>query len=429
MSDILDNILQGASPSIDQIVRDLGDRLPLLHELEATPQDPEWHAEGNVLIHTGMVLNEAYELLATELRDISPERRAALILGAALHDIAKPLTTREREIDGRVRVVSPRHEPRGRSYIALQLAGALPYSVLDQAMAMTGYHNAPKLLVVRNKSAGDYRRLSRLVDMELVYWLEVADMRGRECIDKEEQLEHLEMFRLFASEYDCWQSSHENPWTPEIREALSTYPAATLDLVMASALNDHEEGKISTPEEAIARSYSYRDEYPELVVTVGLSGSGKTTWIGKQLGDHQVISLDEIRSSLSRREDQQNNSKVLRMAREELREHLRAKKRVVWDATSLRTDFRRAIVDLAKDYRALVTIVAFHCSQEELARRNKTRPNPVPSAARLKQLTSTQWPEISEAHRFLDVDGHGRLLAAHGCPGGLPYDLEGPDDD
>lgn len=424
MSEFIDKLLGGASPSMEDFVRELGGHLPLLHQLEGTPQDSEWHAEGNVLIHTGMVLDETYKLLDSDLRGLSSDPRAALILAAALHDLAKPLTTREREIDGRMRVVSPRHEERGRSCMALQLAGVVPHAILEQAMAMTGYHNAPKLLAVRNKGAGHYHRLARLVDLEQVYWLEVADMRGRTCVDKAQQLEHLEIFQMFAKEYGYWQAGDKGLWQDQIHSALGDYPDATLDLVMAHAHRDYEAGDISTPEEAIAKSYGYRDSYPEVVVTVGLSGSGKTTWIRKHLDDHEVVSLDDIRASLSRREDQQNNSKVLRIAKESLREHLRARRKVVWDATSLRKDFRSAIVDLAEDYGALVTLVAFHCPSDELAKRNKTRTNPVKASARLKQSTNTQWPERSEAHRFLNVDAEGELLAAEGCYGGLPYGLE-----
>tara|TARA_R110002096_G_scaffold239101_1_gene430700 strand:- start:60350 stop:60637 length:288 start_codon:yes stop_codon:yes gene_type:complete len=95
MTGIIKEIIGGASPSMDEIVTQLGDTLPLLHDLQPTPQDAEWHAEGNVLIHTTMVLEETYALLATELPGICPKRRAALVLEAALHDIAKPLTTRD----------------------------------------------------------------------------------------------------------------------------------------------------------------------------------------------------------------------------------------------------------------------------------------------------------------------------------------------
>jgi hypothetical protein len=62
-----------------------------------------------VHIHTGMVLNETYKILPTEATHLDPQRRLSLILGALLHDIYKPITTQEQEIEGKIRLVAPQH--------------------------------------------------------------------------------------------------------------------------------------------------------------------------------------------------------------------------------------------------------------------------------------------------------------------------------
>ena len=46
-------------PDLPGLVAAWSGVLPLLTELEVTPQDPEWHGEGSVAVHTGMVLAEA----------------------------------------------------------------------------------------------------------------------------------------------------------------------------------------------------------------------------------------------------------------------------------------------------------------------------------------------------------------------------------
>jgi hypothetical protein len=46
---------QDVSPNIDECVAVLGHLLPALKLLKDTPQDLEWHAEGDVHIHTGIV--------------------------------------------------------------------------------------------------------------------------------------------------------------------------------------------------------------------------------------------------------------------------------------------------------------------------------------------------------------------------------------
>lgn len=50
----LTEFLQGATPNIDEFVAELGDRLTPLKEYQSTPQDLEWHAEGDVHIHVGV---------------------------------------------------------------------------------------------------------------------------------------------------------------------------------------------------------------------------------------------------------------------------------------------------------------------------------------------------------------------------------------
>ena len=76
----------------------LRDLLPELYRLDGVPQDPRYHPEGDVLVHT----LRAVRLLPTE-----PERRLAWAV--LLHDLGKAETTRE--IDGRLRALG--HDRRG----------------------------------------------------------------------------------------------------------------------------------------------------------------------------------------------------------------------------------------------------------------------------------------------------------------------------
>jgi tRNA nucleotidyltransferase (CCA-adding enzyme) len=76
-----------------------------MEPLYDTPQDAEWHPEGNVWIHTLMVIDKARELNG----DLDRPRLAAIMLGAVCHDLGKPATTAV--IDGRVK--SPNHEAMG----------------------------------------------------------------------------------------------------------------------------------------------------------------------------------------------------------------------------------------------------------------------------------------------------------------------------
>jgi tRNA nucleotidyltransferase (CCA-adding enzyme) len=86
-------LLQSRRPSMGLwAARELGitEKLwPEIHALIDCPQDPVAHPEGDVFIHTGMVLDEARKLID----DLPRPKQIAVMLGALCHDFAKPYTT------------------------------------------------------------------------------------------------------------------------------------------------------------------------------------------------------------------------------------------------------------------------------------------------------------------------------------------------
>lgn len=416
--DFLTAVLEGATPDIDEFIAKLGDRMPLLREYESTPQDREWHAEGNVYIHVGMVLDEAYKILATEATHLDKQRRLCLILGALLHDITKPVTTKNLEIQGMMRTVAPKHASKGRSYLAPKLMGlGLSYDVVETTLGLVGYHHDPKQLVTQERAAGKYKRIARLADPELLYWLELADIRGRECIDKQQQLNYVEMYCLFAREYQAWSrfGTEYRAWQAFFNRELADWDKDTKDLIFSKAIARWEAGEIFSPESEIARSYSYRNSFPRVVVTFGVSGSGKSTWIKKHLPDYKVVSLDDLRQQIAKsRSDQSCNSEVVRLAKEQLKSLLRTHSKIVWDATNIRKDFRQQVINLSRDYGALVTLAVFHCPEDIYVKRNQQRRHKIPEDVLLRQIEQTEFPELDEGDRILIIDERGNILARYG---------------
>ncbi len=414
----LESLKTDGTPGIDECVKHLGERLPLLLKLKDTEQDPEWHAEGNVHIHTDMVLDELYILLERDALHINGEARQALVLAALLHDIGKPVCTKRREINDIVRVVSPGHEDQGRSYLAYKLMGTgLSYFVIKTVLGLIGEHHMPKLLVVRDKPIGDYLSLARRAECELLYYLELADMSGRHCPDKSKQLEYLELFKMFCMEYQVWKPKEAacypgyQDWQAHLLRELSDFDVDTIDLIYGNAVRDRESGLISTVSEAVARSFQYRDSFPQLVVMCGPSGSGKTRWIQNHLSGYDVVSLDNIRQEIcGDRTSQKMRGQVMQEAKSQLKHHLRSKNRVVWDATNLRKDFRAQICALGFSYQALVTLVILQQEEAAYFEGNEKRSRSVPKDILQRQLDSLQWPTVDEAHRSLTV---GKGLTHH----------------
>ena len=115
---------------------------PELLPLEATPQDPGWHPEGDVWAHTLQVVDEAAALL-DDLGDDRP-RQLAVMLGALCHDLGKPATTRFE--DGRIR--SRGHEEAGLPPTTSLLDRwsvhtLLGYDVRAQVLALVAHHLKP----------------------------------------------------------------------------------------------------------------------------------------------------------------------------------------------------------------------------------------------------------------------------------------------
>jgi tRNA nucleotidyltransferase (CCA-adding enzyme) len=87
------------------------DHFPEIKALIGTPQDPDWHPEGDVFIHTGHSCDAMARL--PEWLAADPESRLVYMLAILAHDFGKPATTRQAVKDGRSRIVSPGHDALG----------------------------------------------------------------------------------------------------------------------------------------------------------------------------------------------------------------------------------------------------------------------------------------------------------------------------
>jgi tRNA nucleotidyltransferase (CCA-adding enzyme) len=153
---------------------------PELVPLASTPQDPEWHPEGDVWTHTLQVVDEARTLLEG-LEDDRP-RQLTVMLGALCHDLGKPATTRFEE--GRVR--SRGHEEAGLPPTAALLDRwnvftRQGYDVRAQVLALVAQHLKPGQLYDDRErvSDGAIRRLARKCEPDLLYRVARADCLGR----------------------------------------------------------------------------------------------------------------------------------------------------------------------------------------------------------------------------------------------------------
>jgi tRNA nucleotidyltransferase (CCA-adding enzyme) len=175
-------LLRAQSPSIGlKWLLDLGAIDQLFPEIKAlieVPQDPEWHPEGDVFVHTQLVIDRARELID----DLPYPRQVTVMLAALVHDFGKPATTEF--IDGRLR--SRGHEEAGveptLSFLdRLNIHTLDGYDVRKQVVALVRDHLKPGEYFKRRDEVGDsaFRRLARKCELDLLYRVAKADSLGR----------------------------------------------------------------------------------------------------------------------------------------------------------------------------------------------------------------------------------------------------------
>jgi tRNA nucleotidyltransferase (CCA-adding enzyme) len=128
---------------------------PELAALDGTPQDPEWHPEGDVFVHTCHCCDALAELPEWQAADVVT--RQVLMFAVLAHDFAKPQTTHTAEREGRMRVVSPGHEEQGGPLAETFLSRlSSPNEIKERVVPLVQHHLA-HLQMVSDRSV---RRLA-----------------------------------------------------------------------------------------------------------------------------------------------------------------------------------------------------------------------------------------------------------------------------
>jgi tRNA nucleotidyltransferase (CCA-adding enzyme) len=142
---------ESAVPSAALRVDGLIEEIPEHAALAGTPQDPAWHPEGDVLVHSLWAADLAAR--HAEREGLSPDLRERLVLAALWHDIGKPDTTQPRK----GRITSYGHAERG-AEIARDLGRRLELppelvravaEIIATHMAHVGVQGAPSAKAVR----------------------------------------------------------------------------------------------------------------------------------------------------------------------------------------------------------------------------------------------------------------------------------------
>lgn len=344
-----------------------------LQALDGVPQEPAFHAEGDVLIHTRMV---AEALLALPAWRALPADAQALLFAAALfHDIAKPACT---VVEPGGRIASPRHAQVGEGYARFELwsnatrYNSIPFWQREQISGLVRHHGLPLWFWDRAQQERAVITASHTARLDWVALLAEADVRGRICDDRAELLQRIELFRAFCVEQNCYTGARQ-------------------------FANDHSRFQYFRNESRSPDYAAYDDTQFEVVLMSGLPGAGKDTWIARHLSEHAVISLDRIRQARAI-DPAESQGQVVREAREQARALLRRKQPFVWNATNTTRMLRSQLVELFASYGARVRIVYVEWPFDTLFERNRRHADAVPEQIIRRLAAKLDPPNRIEAH-------------------------------
>ncbi len=175
------HLLNDDKPSIylDGLLKDGElDKYPfsMIKDLQSVDQNPKFHPEGNVFIHTMMVVDEG-----AKNREKSNEKRA-FMWTLLLHDIGKKPTTQVRK----GRLTSYNHESVG----ADMTKEFLTYfneeeSFISKVTALVRWH-MQSLFVTKNMKFQNIRSMLEDVDINEIVLVSLSDRLGRGKLDSTE---------------------------------------------------------------------------------------------------------------------------------------------------------------------------------------------------------------------------------------------------
>jgi putative nucleotidyltransferase with HDIG domain len=324
----------------------------IIRDLEKISQNPKYHGEGNVYIHTKNVCNELLTL--SEWQELSNKEKVILYLAALFHDIGKISCTKIENGE----IVSPKHAVKGAKvfreivYKEYSQIFIIDFKTREQIVALIKYHGLPLNFMDKENIEYTLIKTSECLDMRLLYLLSKADLLGRECSDKDELLSKIEYFKDYSIELKCYYSRKK------FKNAYTRFK--------------YFNSKNIWPDDEVFDITTF-----EVIVVVGLPLAGKDTYINENLSHLNIISLDDIREEfkVSSRDD---SSKIAMIAKERAKGYLRVKQPFVWNATNIIYDTRKKLCDLFSAYGAKVKFIYIEAPYKELISRNRIRSRSVP---------------------------------------------------
>jgi predicted kinase len=361
--------LPGATPDFEGCL----ELIPALRLLAKTPQDPFYHAEGDVWTHTKMVVESLIN--STPYAGATPAERFTLFYAALLHDISKPATTVIDEVTGKIG--QPGHSRRGAIDTRLLLwRSGVSFEQRETICRIISVHQVPFFALKGDNSGKLTDYLINELSWQMPLWMLIAvaraDMEGRSFVHKQGCLDDIDLFTLMAEEKSCLK-----------------LPSVFADNYTRAR---YFRGANVLPEYAL-----YREKVGSQVTMMsGMPASGKDTWVRQNAKGLAVVSFDDAREELKLAHGK-NEGMVAHKAFDMAKDLLRKGEPFVWNSTHLSAQMRKKTLDLLYAYDADVNIVYLEQSEKTVLSRNTCRDSSLNNKDLIKMLFKWEVPLPTEA--------------------------------
>lgn len=347
--------------------------IPLLAPLATTPQDPRYHAEGDVWTHTRMVVEAL--CAGSVYAAAGAAERFVLFYAALLHDVGKPGCTHH-EPDGGI--TSAGHSRRGAidTRVLLWRAG-VPFALRETICRIIAVHQLPFYALAGDRAGHRpeflVHRLSWELPLTALLAVAEADMRGRCCEGRQAVLDDIALLRELAAEEGCLEGPRAFP-------------------------DAHTRMRYFRSGGRIPSDYPFHQEPgSSAIVLSALPAAGKDTWVTTHCSDRAVISFDDAREELGLKHGRHAGA-AIQLATERAKALLRDKAPLVWNATHLSGQMRKKTLDLLYAYDAVVEIVYLESPEPVIKARNHRRDTTLTNEAIDRMLHRWEVPTPVEAH-------------------------------
>jgi putative nucleotidyltransferase with HDIG domain len=355
---------------------------PIIKSMIFCQQDVKYHAEGDVWTHTQMSLKHLVTL--RDYQDLPRDEKQIVFLATLLHDVGKPVTTKEDE----EAITSKGHSVKG-ARLARELiinwnsSGLtnIPFKAREQICNLVLLHMLPVYLLEKTDPLYSAASSSMVVNNKHLATLAISDIEGRICAEesKVRAKERVELFTLFCEENKCYTSP---------------YPF----------ISDRSKFRYFFEHKGHPNYDYFEPVHGKVIVMCGLQASGKDYVIQHKYPEWKVVSLDQTRIDMDL-DFGDNEPEVIQKAKDQCKTFMREKTNFIFNATNVVKDIRTRWINLFRQYRYHISVYYKERPLGVILKANKNREHVVPEEVILEKVKKIDIPTPMECHELiLDVD-------------------------